>query len=71
MGKAKILRNIEGGLNEMLIIAYIVGGWVPKSPKKCLSNIWMVPLVEQKLTDASKTVNIPILCDVLSHLIGN
>ena len=43
VGKAKILRNIQGGLDEMLIIAYIVGGWVQKSPKKCLRNIWTVP----------------------------
>ena len=33
MGKAKILRNIQGGLDEMLIIAYIVGGWVKKAKK--------------------------------------
>ena len=33
MGKAKILRNIQGGLDEMLIIAYTVGGWVKKVPK--------------------------------------
>ena len=33
VGKAKILRNIQGGLDEMLIIAYIVGGWVQKSQK--------------------------------------
>ena len=33
MGKAKILRNIRGGFDEMLIIAYIVGGWVQKSQK--------------------------------------
>ena len=25
--------------------AYIVGGWVRKSPKTCLRNIWMVPNV--------------------------
>ena len=31
--KAKILRNINGGLDEMLMIAYVVGGWVQKSPK--------------------------------------
>ena len=43
MSKAKILRNIEGGLDEMLIIAYRVGGWVQKSPKTCLRNIWTVP----------------------------
>ena len=43
VGKAKILRNIQGGLDEMLIIAYIVGGWVQKGPKKCLRNIWTVP----------------------------
>ena len=33
MGEAKILRNIQVGLDEMLIIAYIVGGWVQKRPK--------------------------------------
>ena len=33
VGEAKILRNIQGGLDEMLIIAYIVGGWVKKVPK--------------------------------------
>ena len=33
MGKAKILRNIDGGLDEMLRIAYIVGGWVKKIQK--------------------------------------
>ena len=43
VGKAKILRNIQDRLDEMLIIAYIVGGWVQKSPKKCLRNIWTVP----------------------------
>ena len=43
VGKAKILHNIEGGLDEMLIIAYIVGGLVQKSPQKCLRNIWTVP----------------------------
>ena len=31
--EAKILRNIQGGLDEMLIIAYTVGGWVKKAPK--------------------------------------
>ena len=40
MGEAKILRNIQDGLDEMLIIAYIVGGWVDqKKPKNCLRNI--------------------------------
>ena len=43
VGEAKILHNIQGGLNKMLIIAYIVGGWVQKTTKKCLRNIWMVP----------------------------
>ena len=43
VGEAKILRNIQGGLDEMLIIAYIVGGWVQKSLQKCLRNIWTVP----------------------------
>ena len=33
VGEAKILRNIQGGLDEMLIIAYTVGGWVKKAPK--------------------------------------
>ena len=33
VGKAKILCNIQGGWDEMLIIAYIVGGWVQKNPK--------------------------------------
>ena len=32
MSQAKILHNIEGGLDEMLIIAYIVGG-SKKAPK--------------------------------------
>ena len=32
MGKAKILSNIQGGVDEMLIIAYIVGG-SQKAPK--------------------------------------
>ena len=45
VGKAKILYNIQGGLDEMLIIACIVGRWVQKSPKKCLRNIWTVPYV--------------------------
>ena len=43
VGNAKILRNIQGGLDEMLRVAYLVGGWVQKSPKKCLCNIWTVP----------------------------
>ena len=43
VGEAKILHDIQGGLDEMLIFAYIVGGWVQKSPKKCLRNIWTVP----------------------------
>ena len=43
VGKAKILHNIQGGWDEMLIIAYIVVGWVQKSTKKCFHNIWMVP----------------------------
>ena len=43
VGEAKILCNIQGRLDEMLIITYIVGGWVWKSPKKCLRNIWTVP----------------------------
>ena len=33
VGKAKILRNIQGGLDEMLIIAYMVGGRFQKAPK--------------------------------------
>ena len=43
VGEAKILRNIQGGLDEMLIIAFSVGGRVQKSPKKCLRNVWTVP----------------------------
>ena len=49
MGKAKILRNIQGGLDEMLIIAYILGGWVQKIQKSAYviyrrSLIILVPL---------------------------
>ena len=33
VGEAKILCNSLGGLDAMLIIAYIVGGWVQKSQK--------------------------------------
>ena len=33
VGEAKILRNSQGGLDAMLIVAYIVGGWVQKSQK--------------------------------------
>ena len=43
VGEAKILSNIKGGLDEMLIIAYVVDGWVQKSPKTCLRKIWTIP----------------------------
>ena len=56
MGKAKILRNIQGGLDEMLIIAYIVGGWVQKSQKsayviygRSLNNHLITYQIEKKI----------------------
>ena len=47
VGKAKILRNIQGGLDEMLIIAYIVGGWVQKSQKSAYVIYGRSPRVKE------------------------
>ena len=68
MGEAKVLRNIQGGLDEMLIIAYIVGGWVQKSPKKCLRNIWTVP---KKLNDQGVIKFVQIIGKNLASLLKN
>ena len=71
MGKAKILRNIQGGSDEMLIIAYIVGGWVQKSLKKCLRNIWTVPyphVVDMQCSNKIFSACIPDVLKIVSYV---